>query len=191
LMLAFAIPASVGEADRGVGVNLGRIDVEEELRPGGSYALPSLGVLNTGDEPSDYELAVVYVEGQTQNRPPEGWLDLQPQHFFLEPGEARSVDIRVELPSGADPGDYFAFIEARPVSESGKVRIGVAAATGLSFTVKPTSWFAAQRLRINRYLRDAEPWSYVAAVLLASGVVIYVAGRYLPVRWRLPFERRQ
>lgn len=191
LFAASLASSRVSEADRGVGVSLSRIDVADVLRPGGSYSLPSLGVLNTGDEPGDYEVRIGYVEGQSQQRPDQGWLDFQPRRFFLQPGESRSVEIRIELPSGADPGDYFAFIEARPVSETSNVSIGVAAATRLSFTVDSSSWFAAQRLRISRFLRDTEPWSYVVEGLIVAGLLVYFVGRYSPVKPSLRFERRR
>ena len=51
-------------ADRGVGVSLGSISIDEVLRPGGSYGLPVLGVLNSGDEASEYLVTVSYDEQQ-------------------------------------------------------------------------------------------------------------------------------
>ena len=178
------------EADRGVGVNLGRIDVQDRLKPGGSYLLPGLGVINTGDEAGNYRLEVTYVEGQNQRRPPPSWLEFTPERFFLAPGQSRTIDIRIELPSGATPGDYFAFIEARPAAEAEGVTVGVAAATRLTFTVEPSSWLAAQRLRVSRFLRDIEPWSYVVEGLILAGALAYLGRRYSPVRLRNPFERR-
>ena len=38
----------------GVGVNLGKIEIDEPLKPGGIYNFPSIGVINTGDEAGDY-----------------------------------------------------------------------------------------------------------------------------------------
>ncbi|HEU0072576.1 MAG TPA: hypothetical protein VFS30_01055 [Dehalococcoidia bacterium] len=52
-------------------------------------------------------------------------------------------------------------------------------------------WFATQRLRISRFLRDLEPWSYVVEGLLVAGLVVFFAVRYSPVRPRLRFERRR
>ena len=44
----------------GVGVNLGKIKIDEPLKPGGIYGFPSIGVINTGDEPGEYEIEITY-----------------------------------------------------------------------------------------------------------------------------------
>ena len=188
-ILLFDVPAS--HADRGVGINVARIEVTERLAQGGDYDLSNLAVSNTGDESADYEMTIHAVSGQTQHKPDPAWFDFTPQRFSLEPGETQNVSMRLEVPTGADTGDYFAQVHAEIVTEGTGNSVGIAAAAQLSFTVKSSSWFAAQRLRINRYLRDAEPWSYVGAVLFAAGVFTYGIGRYSPVRWRLPFERKR
>ena len=185
------ISATAASAGVGVGVNVARIAVADLLKPGGGYTLPSVGVINTGDQSGDYEVYVTYLHDQPQRRPPGDWFDLQPQRFFLEPNQTQRVAIRLDLPSGAEPGDYFAFLEARPVTETSGVSIGVAAATKLSFTVQPSSWLAAQRLHVSRFLRDLEPWSYLIEGLILAGALAYAVRRYSPVRVRSPFERRR
>ena len=52
----------------GVGVGTGRIDVDEELRPGQAYVLPPFNVLNTGDEPANYRVLLSYNENQEELR---------------------------------------------------------------------------------------------------------------------------
>ena len=188
LTAAFALMGSVAEADPGVGVNLGRIEINDRLAPGGSYNLPVLGVLNTGSDPGDYEVVITYLGDQSQKRPPAGWFSFQPQRFYLEAKQAESVNIRLTLPTGADPGDYFAFIEAHPLNESQGVRISIAAATKLSFTVKPSNWFEAQRVQINRYIDDNEPWSYVIPGAALTALLLLTLRRFFRVRLRL--ERR-
>ncbi len=49
-------------AQIGVGVGVGKIQVDEKLKPGMIYQLPSFTVLNTGGEPSDYEISIQYHE---------------------------------------------------------------------------------------------------------------------------------
>jgi len=186
-LLAVILPADA-VADPGVGVSLGRIEIADKLRPGGSYTLPSLSVLNTGDEPGDYAVGISYLESDERLRPPATWFDLVPQRFSLEPGQAQVVRVRMLLPTGAEPGDYSALIEAGPAVKRGSVRIGVAAATRLSFTVTPTSWLQAQRLRLNRWLEESEPWSTIVPGSLLGGVVILALRRFVPFRVRV--ERR-
>jgi hypothetical protein len=106
----------------------------------------------------------------------------------LEAKQAESVNIRLTLPTGADPGDYFAFIEAHPMNESQGVRISIAAATKLSFTVKPSNWFQAQRVQLNRYIDDNEPWSYVIPGAALIALLLLTLRRFFRVRLRL--ERR-
>ncbi len=193
-LIAFVVLAGLiatsgsSHADRGVGVNLGRIEIEDRLSPGGRFSLPTLGVINTGDEDGNYEVVISYLEGQAEMRPPEGWFSFQPQRFFLAAGESQAVKISLVLPTGADPGDYFAFIEAHPVAEGEGVTIGVAAATKLSFSVKPSNWLDAQRVRLNRFIDDAEPWSYIIPAAILAVILILIAKRFFRIGFRV--ERR-
>jgi hypothetical protein len=182
LALAAALSASVAQADVGVGVDLTQVEVTEVLEPGAGYQLPGVGVINTGDEAADYEVLVSYVEGQAEERPSAAWFDFSPRRFHLEPGDAQQVDVALDLPAGATPGHYAALLEAHPVVDAEGVSVGVAAATRLSFTVEPTGWFAAQRLRISRFLRDLEPWTYVVEGTLLVAVAGYLIVRYSPYK---------
>lgn len=127
----------------GVGVGIGKIQVDEKLKPGIIYQLPSLSVLNTGDEPSEYEVSIEYHETQTQLRPQKTWFIFSPQKFHLEPGGIQQVDVKLNLPLKMEPGDYFAYLEAHPLkkAEQGQTSVGIAAAAKLYFTVVPTNFF--------------------------------------------------
>jgi hypothetical protein len=176
--------------DQGVGITVGVIQVDEALSRGGSYSLPDLGVLNTGDEAGSYEVSVSYSSSQTQKAPPTGWFDLQPRTFFLAPGTSQSVQVRLTVPTGASPGDYFAYLEARPLGAGPNAAVSVSAATKLSFTVKPSSWLAAQRLRFNRFLDDNQPWSWLLPALALLALAFWALRKLLPYRLRSPFERK-
>lgn len=176
-------------ADRGVGVTLGIIAVDERLKGGGGYNLPKLGIINTGDEPGEYEVVISYLQGQREMRPASDWFSFQPQRFFLNADEARDVNIRLTLPTGVKPGDYFAFIEAHPVAQEQGITIGAAAATKLSFTVKPSGWIEAQRTNFNRIVDENEPWSYLLPASTLGALLFYMMGR--SYRLRSPLERRR
>lgn len=183
LLLAFALlGASTAQADRGVGINVSGIAVTDTLIQGGGYNLPSFAVINTGDEPAEYEVTVSHVANQPQLRPDESWFEFQPRRFFLEPGQVQNVNTRLVLPSGTDTGEYFGQLQAQVVMEGTGNTVGLAAAARLSFTVESSSWFAAQRLRISRFLRDMEPWTYVVEGLLIAGLAGYLIIRYSPVK---------
>lgn len=110
LILPLAVFAKIG-----VGVGTGKIKVDEPVKPGSVYNLPSIAVFNTGDEAGDYEMGVAYHSGQPELRPDKEWFNFTPSSFYLEPNQSQSVAIRLTLPVKTQPGDYFAYLEARPV----------------------------------------------------------------------------
>ena len=187
-VLAGMMPGAVS-AQSGVGVNVGSIEVDQDLAPGGSYNLPSIGVINTGHDPGDYAVRITYLPDQEEDRPPEDWFRFSPEVFPLEPGESQAVGIHVNLPITARPGDYFALVEASPVQpDRPGVVIGVAVATKLSFTVRSSNRFVATVFWVYHRINDRSPYSYIAVGLIALTVVGYYGRRRL--RIRISFERR-
>jgi hypothetical protein len=170
----------------GVGVGTGKIVVDQPLKAGLIYTLPSLTVLNTGDEPGEYGVSIEYHEGQETNpkmglKPPKEWLGFEPSEFYLEPGQAQQVQIRLTLPiKGAKPGTYFAYLEGHPVKKdiSGQTSIGVAAAAKLYFTVAPANIFQGIYYRLLSILRNNAPWSYVVLALAAGSVLVVLFRKY-------------
>jgi P pilus assembly chaperone PapD len=173
-------------AGPGVGVTLGSIQIDDLLDRGAGYDLPQVGVINTGDTPSDYEVVIGYVDGRAELKPPDDWFSFQPQRFQLTPGQVQNVRISLDLPTGAEPGDYFALIEAHPIPEAEGVRIQAAAASTLTFTIEPSSGLEALLRRINRYLDDAQPWSVFVPLAAIAGLGVFTALR----SFRLTIQRR-
>lgn len=164
----------------GVGVGVGKIQLNEKLKPGAFYTLPSLPVLNTGDVPTEYEVSVEYHEGQETKaemglRPAREWFSFEPKNFHLEPGEMQEVGIKLTLPiKGVKPGNYFAYLEAHPLSktEKGQTSVGVAAAAKLYFTIAPANILQGIYYRfISIYLRY-HPWDTIFLVALVVFFVI-------------------
>lgn len=185
LAIIFAFFASVffasapfASAKIGVGVGLGKIQIDEPLSPGGIYQLPSLPVLNTGDEAGDYEVAVTYQHEQEPLRPEETWFSFKPKSFHLEAGESQKVDISLNLPVKAKPGDYFAYLEAHPTAKKEGVTIGVAAATKLYFTIKPSGVLGAAMARVTSWLENNTPYSYWALASLIGLAAILIFRRF-------------
>ena len=177
-------------AQGGVGVNVGSIQVDEDLAPGATYHLPSIGVINTGHDANDYSVRIGQLADQEELPPPEDWFSFSPAVFPLEPGETQTVGIRLEIPITARPGDYFALVEAFPViSDQAGVVIGVAAATKLSFTVRPSNPFLASALWAYYRVNDAAPFSYLGAGLLVLLVLAYIVRRYFHIQFHV--ERRK
>jgi len=165
----------------GVGVGTGKIQVDEKLKPGIIYKLPDLTVLNTGDEPSEYEVSIAYHQAQPQLRPQQDWFGFSPQKFPLEPGEVKIVTIKLNLPLRMEPGDYFAYLEAHPAkkADSGGTTVGVAAAAKLYFTVEPANFFQGLYYRLASFWRLNQPWSNRVAVAVAVIIIYLGLKKYL------------
>ena len=176
-------------ADVGVGVSLGNIKVEDALTPGGHYRLPTLSVLNTGSEPSQFEVVVSFAADQREKRPPQDWFAFTPQRFPLAPSEAQAVAISLDLPASAGPGAYFAFLEAHPIAERQGVSIGVAAATKLSFSIRPANVLQAWLFRLSQLIDESQPWSSAVAVTVLAVLAVRLVARYVRVGLRI--ERRR
>lgn len=174
LLFSFALPLPAF-AGVGVGVNLGKIQIDEPITPGGIYNFPSIGVLNTGDEPGEYELAVTYHQDQPELRPEQAWFHFSPATFHLEPGQAQSVTIKLALPVKTKPGKYFAYLEAHPIIKAGPgTTIGVAAATKTYFTVAPANLWQAIVWRASTFFAVYAPWTYVSLAIVVGAIILAI-----------------
>jgi len=184
LCLFLLSSSSLVQARVGVGVGTGKIVVENKLKPGEIYRLPSISVLNTGDEPGEYEVGITYHEKQPELPPPEEWFNFKPAKFDLKPGEVKTVEILLNLPIKAKPGDYFAYVEGRPIvkAEDGTVHIGVAAAAKLYFTVVPSSILWAIYYKLNSFWQVYAPWPKRGLIVLGVIVIVLLFKKYFRVQ---------
>jgi hypothetical protein len=182
-----ASPIVAARADQGVSIDLGSIAVDQQLSPGGRYRLPTMTVTNIGDTAGDYEVAIIYMNGTDARRPPADWFDLEPNRFHLEPKQSEHVQMHIDLPAGADAGSYKALIEAHPLLGGSGVRVAAAAASKVSFEVRPATLWQGWLLEIKRSFADHAPWSYLMPIALLAVVALYVSRRF--VRVRLKVER--
>jgi hypothetical protein len=197
LELVFFLPVLV-LARIGVGVGTGKIVVDQPLKPGLIYTLPSLMVLNTGDEPGEYGVSIEYHEGQETNpemglKPAKEWLSFEPKKFHLEPGQAQQVQIKLSLPvKGVKPGQYFAYLEGHPVKKDvvGQTTIGVAAAAKLYFRVAPANFFAGIYYRITSLFALYSPWSYVVLAIVVAAILIALFRRFFSFNIGISFKKK-
>lgn len=189
--LCFALGATSAFAKLGVGVGLGKVQIDDKLAPGGIYKLPSLPVINTGDEGADYEVEVTYLEGQTELRPDGTWFSFNPGRFTLEAGKSQLVEVTLTLPVNARPASYFAFLEAHPITKQEGVTIGIAAATKLNFTVRPSGVLGAAIERVRSLFESNKPASYTALGVLAGLLLIALGRRYLDIRVGLKGQEKE
>jgi hypothetical protein len=160
-------------ARTGVGVGTGKIQVDTPIMPGTVYELPAITVLNTGDEPGDFEVDVSFRENQPEKRPEREWFSYNPQEFYLDQGETKQVSVTLTLPVKAVPGDYFAFIEARPMKRAGTgiTTIGIAAASKLYFSISPANMVLGMYHRVRSFWEVYRPWTTISAGL----VIIFIS----------------
>jgi hypothetical protein len=165
------ISAGIASADRGVALDLGRLDVAQKLTPGGGYRLPPLGVRNPGDEVTSYRIVVSHVEGQAGKPIPAAWVHVKPAELTVKPGRTQKVQARLDLPTGADPGDYEGLLAAQIVTRGKGAQVGAAAAAKLTFSVQASTWLGAQWYRIRTFISGHEPWTWLIPALLATSLL--------------------
>jgi P pilus assembly chaperone PapD len=174
------------EAQAGVGIMPGIIRVDKPLLPGGRYNLTSLQVINTGSEPSQYEVELASVAEQKELQPPAEFIILSPTSFYLEPGASQVISLSLDIPVKAKPGDYLAYIEAHPVATSqGGMTIGVAAANKLYFTVRPANAFVGAANHIANFFTGNAPVSYIVLGAVVAGLLAFFLRRRLKVDIRV------
>jgi hypothetical protein len=160
----------------GVGIGTGSITMDEKLKLGGIYSLPDLPVINTGDETFEYEISIEYLSDASEKRPSREWFTFSPNKFTLEPSQSKAVNISLTIPTKAEPGDYFAYIEARPIKkvESGQTSIGIAAAAKLNFTIAPANIFQALYYRGASLYNKFYPWDAILLGFIFFIILIFV-----------------
>ncbi|HVZ66955.1 MAG TPA: hypothetical protein VG917_01715 [Patescibacteria group bacterium] len=171
LLVLMVFSTSKVFADLGVGVGVGKIQVDQQLKQGQIYNLPAITVLNTGDQPSDYRVLIEHQEKQPQLIPEESWFIFSPKTFHLEPKRVQTVRITLNLPVKTVPGEYFAYLEAQPVKKigNGQTSVNIAAATKLYFTVVPGS------LIEGIYYKALSLWSAFAPIpQIIAGIIILI-----------------
>lgn len=184
LLLVFLILLAPGAAfaKLGVGVNLGKIQIDQELKPGGIYKLPPVTVINTGDEKANYAVEVTYHAEQKELKPEQRWFFFSPREFTLEPGKSQEVNISLHLPILAKPGDYFAYVEGYPAQKEGQVTVGIAAATKLYFKIVPATWWQAIYHRVVTIFTANAPTSYIIAGAIILAILIALFNKYYGFR---------
>ena len=165
--------AALAQADTGVAIDIGKIAVDQRLSKGGSYQLPVIGVRNPGSEPSTYQMGVSSIQGQAARRAPGGWFTFTPRQFILEPGATQPVRVTLDIPTNARPDDYAALLRVQVAPAGQGAQVGAAAASQLTFTVKPSSLLEAWLLRGRTALDDAAPWPHLLALLHLVALVVW------------------
>jgi hypothetical protein len=166
-------------AEVGVGVGIGKIVMDKPLSPGGVYTLPSLPVINTGDEYSQYTVMPEYRENVKEMRPGKNWFSFDPSSFGVDPGNSQDVNIVLTIPSDAKPGDYFVFLQAQPIKEqelvdNSNTMVNIAAAAKLYFTVSSANIFQAIYYKIATLYDKFYPYDAMVLGFIIFVVIVFI-----------------
>lgn len=172
-------------ATTGVSIDTSRIEVGDELAPGGEYQLPTFGVRNPGTEATAYEIVVTYVDGQAAHQPPVEWFIFSPGSLTLAGGDSRPVTTTLEVPPDAPAGDYEALIGPQIAAEGAGPRVGAAAAARLFFTVGECDGLECWLRWIGRWIGEH---LYVLLIPLALAALIGL--RIVRRRFAFSVQRR-
>ena len=172
VLAAFLGSSSAAYADRGVALDLGRLEIAQALTPGGGYRLPPIGVRNPGDEKTTYRMTVSSVQGQNGTPVPEDWLDFSPREVTLQPGQTKKVATRLSLPTGADPGEYEGLLAAQIVTAGGGAQVGAAAAAKVMFEVESATLLGAWWHKLSTSFAERGPWTWLVPAVLASALAV-------------------
>lgn len=178
VVVAMAWPAASAAASVGAGVGADPLVLAEPARPGATYQLPDLLVVNTGSAAATYRLAITRDPKGRHRTVPPGWVHFSSATFELAPGARRYVPVAVTVPSKVVGGAYSAYVVASASTPSASdAHAGAAAATTLSFSIRPAPppgipW---------------KPWAVAVLVLaVLSGAVVGVRRSGI----RITVERR-
>lgn len=191
LFCTFLLLTSNVTADQGVGVGTGKIQVEEELKPGILYDLPDLVVLNTGDEASFYKVGLTYKTDQEEMQIPHNWIKFSESEFTLDSGQTKSVKMQVGVPLRAKPGKYFSYVSAtvKAQTNEGETGVGIAAASKLYLTVAPANIFEGTYYRVASVWKENLPWTNIIAGTVVIFSIIKMAGRFIHIQVKLDTKK--
>ena len=185
LIGAAAAPLGPAAATTGVSIDVSRINVTDELAPGGQYDLPRFGVRNPGTEPTSYTIVVSHVDGQGTHQPPSAWFTFSPASLTLAGGASRPVTTSLEVPPDAEAGTYEALIGPQIATEGIGPQIGAGAAARLRFTVGACEGLDCWLRWLFRWIGE-----HLYVVLIPLAVVALIGMRVVRRRFAFSIERR-
>ncbi len=133
------LPASVAEASIGIGIQAGPVRLSSAAHPGGSYQLPAVYVVNTGSDEESVTLKIERISPGTGLTVAPSWIHVSGGAVRLGHNQSARIGLQLSVPANARPGRYFSDVVARGSGNltAGNANLGVAAATGLDFTIAP------------------------------------------------------
>lgn len=163
------LPAATAEATTasiGVGIQAGPVSLSKAAHPGGTYQLPAVYVINTGTQDESVTLKIQRISPGHGLTVPSSWIRVEEGPVRLGHSQSAQIPLQLSIPANAKPGRYFSDVVAHGSStlSAGQANLGVAAATGLDFTIAPGA--------------ISQPWFHLPSWWLQGlgGLIIVAAG---------------
>ncbi len=127
----------LAQASIGVGVQGAPVRLHTVARPGSSYALPPVYVVNTGTQDETISMRVQRLSHGPGRTVPSSWIRFTGNGMQLSARKSARVPLELVVPAGAAPGKYLSdvVVVGSAAISVGKTNLGVAAATKLEFSV--------------------------------------------------------
>jgi hypothetical protein len=176
------LPASAAEASIGIGIQAGPVQLSSAAHPGGTYPLPAVYVVDTGSGEESVTLKIERISPGTGLTVPPSWIHVSGV-VQLGHNQSARIGLQLSVPANARPGRYFSDVVAHGSGNltAGNANLGVAAATGLDFTVAPGAaphpW-----LTFSLWL-----WPALGGVVVIAAAVLWFRSSGLRIR----IERKQ
>jgi hypothetical protein len=176
------LPAAVAEASIGIGIQAGPVRLLPAAHAGGTYQLPAVYVVNTGSAVESVVLKIQRISPGRGLTIPPSWITVSTKPVRLGHNQSARIPLRLSPPSNAKPGRYFSDVIAHGSGSlsTGRANLGVAAATGLDFTVAPGQashpWFV-----IPGWL-----WPAAGGLVVVAAVIFWIGVAGIRIR----IERR-
>ena len=182
MLVALSIFAAGSEASVGVGIQANPVRLPAVAHPGGSYALPTLHVANTGSQGESITVKVERLGSSSLRAVPPSWIRVSGTPMQLSPHQQALVPLELVVPDNARSGRYLSdvVVTGSAVVSSGGTHFGAAAATKLEFRIAPGA--------SGGFWSWLQPWAWWAlAGILLLALARFSAGRY---RLQVRLERK-
>lgn len=125
------------EASVGVGVQNAPVRLTAVARPGQSYTLPPVGVINTGTQAETIIVRVQRLSRGPGQVVPPSWVHVSGPTLQLLPQRTARIALGLVVPGNARPGAYLSdiVVTSSTTVSAGQANFGAAAATKLEFRV--------------------------------------------------------
>lgn len=172
LSLLFVVP-TVAHAQIGVGTDIGKIILPDQVQTGGSFELPEFKVINTGTEPTGYIIKSVPVKDQLS--PDSSWFTFEPSAVYLEASQSAVIHVTMDVPTDAPPGEYQVLLVGevdRAPAQTPGAQVNIGAGPRLEMTIVSSSRLRSLWYAVSSWFIGGMLWTGGALALLVAAVAV-------------------